>query len=56
MNTGDAAQLGIQVIGAISYALWAGFLSFLFFLSLKKNGRLRVPEIFEVIGLDFLDH
>ena len=54
--TGDATQLGLQFIGAISYTLWASFLSFLFFLSLKKNGRLRVPEIFEVIGLDFLDH
>ena len=28
----------------------------MFFYSLKKNGRLRVGFIYEVIGLDFIMH
>lgn len=28
----------------------------MFFYSLKKNGRLRVGLIYEVIGLDFIQH
>jgi hypothetical protein len=36
--------------------IWAGLLSFIFFYSLKKNGRLRVDLIFEIIGLDFIKH
>lgn len=54
--TGIPDQLGIQFLGAISYTIWAGLLSFMFFYSLKKNGRLRVGLIYEVIGLDFIQH
>jgi len=54
--SGNSEQLGIQLIGAIAYSCWAALLSFLFFYSLKKNGRLRVNVIFEIIGLDFIKH
>lgn len=54
--TGMPDQLMVQFIGAMSYTLWAGLLSFIFFFSLKKNGRLRVHIIFEIIGLDFIQH
>ena len=54
--TGNAHQLGIQLIGAFAYSLWAALLSFLFFYALKKNGRLRVNIIYEIIGLDFIKH
>jgi ammonia channel protein AmtB len=54
--TGIPDQLGIQLVGATAYILWTGLLSFIFFYSLKKNGRLRVDLIFEIIGLDFIQH
>ena len=54
--TGKADQLGVQALGACCYTVWAGLLSFIFFYSLKKNGRLRVQTIYEVIGLDFMQH
>jgi len=31
-------------------------LSFMFFYALKKNNRLRVDYIYEIIGLDFVKH
>jgi Amt family ammonium transporter len=52
--TGNPHQIGIQILGAFAYMVWAGLLSFIFFYSLKKNGRLRVDLIFEIIGLDFI--
>lgn len=54
--SGSSSQLNIQLIGAIAYSCWAALLSFFFFYSLKKNGRLRVNVIFEIIGLDFIKH
>lgn len=54
--TGKSQQLNIQIIGALAYSCWAALLSFLFFYSLKKNGRLRVNLIYEIIGLDFMKH
>lgn len=54
--TGSPDLLGVQVLGALCYTIWAGLLSFIFFYSLKKNGKLRVGTLFEVIGLDFIQH
>ena len=54
LYTGDATQLGIQFIGAMSYTIWTLLLSFMFFHALKKNDRLRVDFIYEIIGLDFV--
>lgn len=56
LYTGSTGQLFIQIIGAFAYTLWALLLSFMFFYSLKKNDRLRVDYIFEIIGLDFVKH
>ena len=56
LYTGSAGQLFVQFIGAASYTIWALLLSFMFFYSLKKNDRLRVDYIFEIIGLDFVKH
>lgn len=53
---GKFDQLGIQIAGSFSYTIWAGLLSFMFFYSLKKNDRLRVGLVYEVIGLDFIQH
>jgi len=53
LYTGDAKFLGIQLIGAIAYSLWALLLSFIFFASLKANERLRCKGIYEIIGQDF---
>jgi len=52
--TGTPKQLGVQLLGAASYTIWAGLLSFIFFYALKHTGRLRVGLIYEVIGLDFI--
>ena len=54
--SGNSRQLGVQLIGAIAYSVWAALLSFFFFYSLKKNGRLRVNVVYEIIGLDFIKH
>lgn len=54
--SGNSNQLGVQLLGALAYSCWAALLSFLFFYSLKKNGRLRVNVIFEIIGIDFMKH
>lgn len=54
--TGQSSQMNVQIMGALAYSCWAALLSFLFFYALKKNGRLRVGLIFEIIGLDFMRH
>lgn len=54
--TGNANQLGIQLVGALAYSIWAALLSFFFFFALKKNGRLRINLVYEIIGLDFMKH
>ena len=54
--TGQSNQMNVQILGALAYSCWAALLSFLFFYALKKNGRLRVGLIFEIIGLDFMRH
>ena len=56
LYTGAIEQLIIQVMGALAYMIWALMLSFMFFYALKKNDRLRVDFIYEVIGLDFVKH
>ena len=53
LYTGDANFLGIQLVGAIAYSLWALLLSYIFFFSLKQNDRLRCKSIYEIIGQDF---
>ena len=52
--TGNTDQIGIQLAGALAFIGWALMLSFMFFYSLKRNQRLRVDFMYEVIGLDFV--
>jgi len=46
----------IIVCDLLCILLEISLLSFFFFYSLKKNGRLRVNLIYEIIGLDFIKH
>jgi ammonia channel protein AmtB len=43
--TGQAKQLGVQLIGGGSLLTLSIFLSFIFFYPLKKMGRLRISKI-----------
>lgn len=54
--TGLANFIGIQFIGAITITLWAATLSFIFFYTLKRQNRLRIGLIYEIIGIDFIEH
>jgi len=54
LYTGQLGQLAIQLLGATAYTVWALLLSFFFFYSLKQNDRLRVPPLYEMIGMDFM--
>lgn len=56
LYTGSAYQLGIQLLGALSLFLWTSFVSFPYFYFINKNKRLRVPAIYEIIGLDYMLH
>lgn len=41
-----------EIIGLFSIMGWAGSLSFIYFFTAKKLGRLRVHPVVEIIGLD----
>jgi ammonia channel protein AmtB len=53
--TGSAKQLSIQLIGASTLLLLALFLGGIFFGVLRTFSKLRVGEIFEILGQDVLD-
>ena len=53
---GNAAQLGIQVLGAVSIIVWAAAIGALFFIVLKKAGLLRAKPEDEIAGLDATEH
>ena len=55
-NGGGAAQLGSQIIGALSYAVWAIVLSWIILFTLKKTIGLRVSKDVEESGLDLAEH
>jgi Amt family ammonium transporter len=56
LHGGGAAQLGIQAIGVVSVAAWAGILSLLLFLAIKATVGLRVSPKEELVGLDQSEH
>ena len=55
-NGGGSAQFVTQLVGALSYILWAVVLSFVVFGILKATIGLRVTEEEEIAGLDVSEH
>lgn len=55
-NGGGSAQFVAQLVGALSYMLWAVVLSFIVFGILKATIGLRVTEEEEIAGLDVSEH
>lgn len=54
--SGDFKQLGIQVLGVVALILWTLAITIPYFFFLNRMKRLRVPPIYEIIGLDMLMH
>jgi Amt family ammonium transporter len=53
----DAGKfLGFQIVGVIVISLWSGLLSLLFFYIASKMNRLRVSNVDEILGLDYVEH
>ena len=55
-NGGGSAQFVAQLVGALSYMVWAVVLSFVVFGILKATVGLRVTEEEEIAGLDVSEH
>lgn len=55
-NVNAFKQIGIQLIGAVSLAIWAGACSYLFFKTLHSLNRLRVSKFYEIVGIDIVMH
>ncbi|PQV46035.1 ammonium transporter [Jejuia pallidilutea] len=55
-NGGGSSQFIAQLIGMLSYAIWAVVTSFIFLSILKKTLGLRVTEQEEIEGLDLSEH
>ena len=55
-NGANADQLISQIIGALSYSVWAATLAFIFFSILDKTIGLRVTKKEEEEGLDIAEH
>lgn len=53
---GGGKQLGIQLVGVVTFAAWTCSTSGLMFFVLKTIGMLRVPESEELAGLDESHH
>jgi ammonia channel protein AmtB len=56
MNKSVFNVLAIQFLGAISLAVWAGLISYIFFKTLSNMGQLRVGQFYEIVGIDILTH
>jgi Amt family ammonium transporter len=56
LHGGGFGQLGVQALGVLAIAAWAGILSLLMFLILKATVGLRVSAKEEMIGLDVSEH
>jgi len=53
---GTGEQLGIQIAAILAITVWAMFWSGGFFMILSKTKKFRVPLIYEVVGLDYVEH
>lgn len=51
-GTTGIKQLGLQLLGALSIAVWVTAITVPFFLIMKRFDLLRVPKEIEVVGLD----
>lgn len=56
LSGGGAKLLGIQVLGSLSYIIWAAVMSFIVLFILKSTIGLRVSEKEEIEGLDVHEH
>ena len=52
LSTGDATQLMVQLTGVVAVAAVTAIISFCIFLMVKRQQRLRVGKIYEIVGLD----
>ena len=44
------------MVGAVAIASWSIILSGGYFLILKKRNVFRVPRLYEIVGLDYVEH
>jgi len=56
LHGGGLTQLGVQALGVLAVATWAGVLSLLLFLAIKGVFGLRVSAKDELQGLDLSEH
>jgi len=49
-------QIGVQFVGALSIAVWAGVTGFILFKIIHRAGLLRARKDAELFGLDIADH
>jgi Amt family ammonium transporter len=54
--TGNSNLMKIQALGTLAILSWSITLSFSFFFTVSKLGRLRIPSVYETIGIDLLAH
>lgn len=52
--TGSFSQLGIQFFCMFGFVFWSVLISFIFYYSLFKANRLRVDQLYEIMGLDYV--
>lgn len=48
--------MGIQSVGILALFAWSSLVSIPYFYVISRLKRLRVPSVYEVIGLDRLFH
>ena len=49
-------MLTTQALGCLVIVAWSSIFSLIFFRIFKAIGRLRVPQFYEVVGIDLLMH
>jgi Amt family ammonium transporter len=52
----DGKQLGVQIMAVVVIIAWAVFFSGVYFFILKLFKKFRVPLIYEIVGLDYIEH
>lgn len=56
LYTGDFTQLGLQLLGFVSVAIYAAIMMVIFFALIKKFHGIRVTPEEEIMGLDIPEH